>query len=92
VPYPELSREEIVRIKRMRARKEPQRRPQILPPEERRDFKLIERVYPEQEARAEASRCLQCSALCDKCIEVCPNRANLVYFAPQVSLGRSRSG
>ena len=84
LPRPELSREEIVRIKRMRARKEPQRRPQILPPEDRRGFELIERVYTEEEARAEAARCLQCSALCDKCIEVCPNRANLVYFAPQV--------
>jgi len=28
----------------------------------------------------EASRCLQCSTLCDKCVEVCPNRANYTYF------------
>jgi len=84
LPRPELSRADVVRIKWMRARKEHQRRPQVLPLEDRHSFKLIERVYPEEDARAEASRCLQCSALCDKCVEVCPNRANLVYFAHQV--------
>ncbi|MGI6432300.1 MAG: putative selenate reductase subunit YgfK [Sphaerochaetaceae bacterium] len=25
----------------------------------------------------EASRCLQCNYICDKCVEVCPNRANV---------------
>jgi putative selenate reductase len=29
-------------------------------------------------ARVEASRCLGCSTLCLKCVEVCPNRANTV--------------
>lgn len=27
--------------------------------------------------RAEAERCLQCATVCDKCVEVCPNRANV---------------
>ena len=29
-------------------------------------------------ARVEASRCLGCSTLCLKCVEVCPNRANTI--------------
>ena len=29
-------------------------------------------------AKEEASRCLQCSTICNKCVDVCPNRANVV--------------
>jgi len=29
-------------------------------------------------AQAEAKRCLECSYICNKCVEVCPNRANIV--------------
>ncbi len=28
-------------------------------------------------AKIEATRCLECSYICDKCVEVCPNRANV---------------
>ncbi len=28
-------------------------------------------------ARVEAKRCLECSYICNKCVEVCPNRANV---------------
>jgi len=28
-------------------------------------------------ARIEAARCLECSYICNKCVEVCPNRANV---------------
>jgi putative selenate reductase len=31
----------------------------------------------------EASRCLQCSYICNKCVEVCPNRANMVIKVPR---------
>ncbi len=31
-----------------------------------------------QWAQVEASRCLQCDVVCDKCVDVCPNRANVV--------------
>ncbi len=34
-------------------------------------------------ARHEALRCLQCSYICNKCVEVCPNRANIVITAPE---------
>ena len=49
-----------------------------------RDMIEIKRVRARREgkceAREEAARCLQCSVICDKCVEVCPNRANQVYF------------
>lgn len=85
VPTPQLSHADIVAVKRMRARREPQVKPESLPPQARRDFQLVEATYIEEEARREARRCLMCSQLCDKCVEVCPNRANLVYFVSPVS-------
>jgi len=76
---PELSADEILAVKRARARKEPQRKPEMLPVDQRAGFDLVEQSLDEDAARAEAARCLQCSALCDKCVEVCPNRANYAY-------------
>lgn len=74
-----LSEEEIVRVKGARARREPQQRPAALPPEQRGGFELVEATLDEAAARREAGRCLQCAAFCDKCVEVCPNRANYAY-------------
>jgi len=71
-----LSAEDILRVKRARARREPQHAPEMLPPARRAGFDLVEQTLTETSARAEAARCLQCSVLCDKCVEVCPNRAN----------------
>jgi len=34
-------------------------------------------------AQHEAVRCLQCSYICNKCVEVCPNRANMVIEVPE---------
>jgi putative selenate reductase len=76
---PTLSAEEILRVKRARARKEVQHRPEMLPVEQRRGFELIDHTLNESSGRAEALRCLQCATLCDKCVEVCPNRANYAY-------------
>ncbi len=75
VPSPE----EIVRLKGVRARRILPYGPELLPPEERRGFVCVERALSAEAARAEASRCLQCATLCDKCVEVCPNRANRTY-------------
>lgn len=33
-------------------------------------------------ARQEASRCLECNYVCDKCVDVCPNRANVALAVP----------
>ncbi len=76
---PELTGDEILAVKRARARKESQREPEMLPVDQRAGFDLVEQTLTEEAARAEAARCVQCSALCDKCVEVCPNRANYAY-------------
>jgi len=81
-----LSKEEIKRIRWARARKEAKHSPKMLPVAKRSGFNLIEQTLTEEEARGEAARCLQCSTLCDKCVEVCPNRANYTYFVTPVGL------
>lgn len=35
-----------------------------------------------QDHHQEAQRCLGCNLVCDKCVEVCPNRANVVIASP----------
>jgi putative selenate reductase len=50
---------------------------------------LVSKQFGDAEfAATEAARCLECSYLCNKCVDVCPNRAtvaidvrNLAYFA-----------
>ncbi|MEA3355959.1 MAG: putative selenate reductase subunit YgfK [Candidatus Bipolaricaulota bacterium] len=79
-----LSEEEILALKRTRARKEPQYLPEVISPAERTSFDLVEKSTSEAKAKKEAARCMQCSSLCDKCVEVCPNRANYTYTIPQV--------
>lgn len=75
-----LSAGDILQVKRARARKEAQHKGEMLPPAQRSGFDLVEQTLGEEAARREARRCLQCSTLCDKCVEVCPNRANWTYF------------
>ncbi len=79
-PLPNLGDEDIRKIKLSRTRKHPPHNPERVDPRRRRGFELVEQSLSNQEARREAARCLQCSTLCDKCVEVCPNRANVVYF------------
>ncbi len=86
VRLPGLSEEEIVLAKRVRARKALQSEPGMLPPERRGSFDLVEATLTEEEAQAEAGRCLQCSTLCDKCVEVCPNRANYSFSVSPLTL------
>jgi putative selenate reductase len=76
---PKLSADEITGVKRARAEKSAQHEPALLPVAQRTTFALVEQTLTEKAARAEAARCLQCSAICDKCVEVCPNRANYAY-------------
>jgi putative selenate reductase len=78
-PAMALSPEELARAQRARARIEPQRRPATLPVAKRAGFGLVEATLRDDEARAEAARCVQCTTFCDKCVEVCPNRANLAF-------------
>jgi len=80
-----LSSDEVARAKRARARILPRRDPAVLAIPSRGGFDLVERCLGEEEARVEASRCVQCATFCDKCVEVCPNRANLAYEAEAVA-------
>jgi putative selenate reductase len=84
VNLPTLSDKHIAEIKRIRARREAQRKPPMLPPGERDGFDVVEQTLPEARALEEARRCMQCSQLCDKCVEVCPNRANHTYLVSPV--------
>lgn len=86
VQAPVLSEEEILQVKRTRARRIVQHRGSMLAPERRGGFDLVEATLSEEAAQAEAARCLQCSVFCDKCVEVCPNRANYTLFVSPVSL------
>jgi len=80
----ELSGEDVLRAKGARTRKVLQHEPDLLPVVQRAGWDLVEQTLDETAARAEAARCLQCSALCDKCVEVCPNRANYTYHVEPV--------
>jgi putative selenate reductase len=86
VHLPALSQEEIAQVKQARARKAAQQGAAMLPPDQRGGFDLVEATLTEEAAWAEAARCLQCSTLCDKCVEVCPNRANYTFFVAPISL------
>jgi putative selenate reductase len=81
VPWtpPTLSEQEILEVKRVRARRVAQQTPRTLPVVDRRGVALIEATFTDDEARAEGLRCVQCTAFCDKCVEVCPNRANYTF-------------
>ncbi len=76
---PQLGQGEILQVKQMRARRIAQHQAEMLPVSQRADFACVEQVLSEENARAEAQRCLQCSTFCDKCVEVCPNRANYTF-------------
>ncbi len=81
-----LSEGEILQVKRVRATKEAQHKPELLPVARRSGFDLVEQTLTEDAARSEAARCLQCSTFCDKCVEVCPNRSNYTYFVSPVNV------
>jgi putative selenate reductase len=81
-----LSEEEILQVKRERARRVAQYKPAMIPPAQRSGFELIESTLTEEAAKAEALRCVQCTTFCDKCVEVCPNRANFFFFISPVNL------
>ncbi len=42
----------------------------------------IEVLSSNEEISAETNRCLECNFICNKCVEVCPNRANIAIKVP----------
>ncbi len=85
-PMPRLTADEILEVKRVRARKAPQVKTRMLPIELRDSFDLIDLSFTREQAEAEAGRCVQCTTFCDKCVEVCPNRANLTFLMRPVDM------
>lgn len=83
---PHLSDDAIAGIKKARSLRGEPHTPDRLPAEQRSGFELVEQTLSEEAAQAEAHRCLQCATLCDKCVEVCPNRANTTYFVTPTEL------
>ena len=65
-----------------RARREPGVPLPETPVERRRGFDLAIETLDEAAARREAGRCLQCDELCNVCVSVCPNRANMGFVMP----------
>ncbi|HPQ42464.1 MAG TPA: FAD-dependent oxidoreductase, partial [bacterium] len=60
--------------------------PHALAAEERDGFDLVLEGYSPEEALIEARRCMQCDRICDRCVDVCPNRANVpVRIFPRTS-------
>ncbi|MFC2108277.1 putative selenate reductase subunit YgfK [Candidatus Bipolaricaulota bacterium] len=64
-------------LKATRVRQSSQLQPAFLDVADRGGFDLVEATFTKEGATTEAERCLQCQLLCDKCVEVCPNRANI---------------
>ncbi|UCF10244.1 MAG: putative selenate reductase subunit YgfK, partial [Candidatus Bipolaricaulota bacterium] len=80
VPAPEeaqLTDEALCELKGARSRRVERESSERLPADRRSGFTLVEGTLSVDAARSEAARCLQCAQLCDKCVQVCPNRANV---------------
>ena len=77
---PVLSNDEIIDVKHVRAQKIELVEPDCLPVPARTGFDMIELTFTPSQAVAEAKRCVQCTTFCDKCVEVCPNRANHTFL------------
>jgi putative selenate reductase len=62
-----------------------------LPPEKREGFAEVVLTFDEEQARAEAGRCLDCDVFCGLCVSVCPNLAIQTYeIDPAASQLRQR--
>ena len=57
-----------------------------LPPDQRLKEGPVISALTESEAVEESKRCLLCDELCDICVSVCPNRANIPYNCEPVSI------
>jgi putative selenate reductase len=61
------------------------------PLDQRQGFDEVVLTFDEQQARAEAARCLDCDAFCGICVSVCPNLALQTYeIDPAASQLRQR--
>ncbi len=82
---PDDRRPDLADLAVRRARRVPGPRPPVKGPEARMGFEPFTAPLGEAEARAEASRCLQCDLVCGTCVTVCPNRANVALATAPLS-------
>lgn len=74
-----LSDAAVAELLRRRSRREARVRAPELPVAERRNFSEVMQTYAPEQARIEASRCLECQTYCSICVGVCPNLALFTY-------------
>lgn len=85
-PETPISREsDELMLRELRAVRVPRVEVDVRAPSKRRDFEEVEPVFTEDQARLEAARCLLCDEMCNLCVTVCPNMANLSYDVAAVS-------
>ena len=68
-----LSDQDIVRLKKKTQKAERSKQHELSVEERLADFREVEQVYTEEEARAEARRCLNCASCCEcmLCVQTC---------------------
>jgi len=53
---------------------------------ERKNFQLVNPTLSDEQAIKEAERCLYCDDICNICVGVCPNFANVAFEADKMSI------
>lgn len=57
-----------------------------IPLSERKSFEMVHPILTEEQAMAEADRCLYCNDLCNICVTVCPNLANVAVMIDPIEI------
>jgi putative selenate reductase len=70
---------DLVALQQRRARREMGTQLPEIDFKKRAGFDMVIRTMDETTAQNEAARCLQCDELCNVCVTVCPNRANMGF-------------
>ena len=61
-------------------------KPEELPLDDRKNFRLVQNTLDRESIVKEAGRCLHCDEICNICTTVCPNFANFAYRTEPVSI------
>ncbi|MCP4216117.1 MAG: FAD-dependent oxidoreductase, partial [bacterium] len=65
--------------------------PEELSLEKRRNFESVIGSFSPSQAQKEAARCLLCNDICNVCVSVCPNRANVSYTLEPAEYGTQKA-
>jgi putative selenate reductase len=63
-----------------------------LPLDKRDTFETVIQTLDDEKAARESKRCLLCNQICNKCVETCPNRANVSLAFNPLSLNLTVGG